>query len=107
VQENAKRALCKLALRRTFPMGVAKILNNCVCVCVCDVQLHLSGLLIGWRDRVVGKVRVWLDIVTPPIRPKLHSLLLTGRLAKGKLDVGSTHLLCSLSLFLKFCKMLV
>jgi len=41
---------------------------------------------MGRRDRVMGRVRVWLDIIAPPIRPKLHSLLLTGAL-----DVSSTY----------------
>lgn len=33
-----------------------------------DVQLHLPGRVMGWRDGVVDRVRVWsLDITfTPP-----------------------------------------
>jgi len=32
---------------------------------------------MGWRDRLVvlGWVRVWLDILAPPIRAKLHAPL--------------------------------
>jgi len=46
------------------------------------VQLLLSGAPRGWKHRVVGRVRVWLDILAPPIRPNLHSLLLAGALAR-------------------------
>lgn len=36
-----------------------------------DVQLHLCGSN-GWRERVMGGVRVWLDLLAPPITPQLH-----------------------------------
>jgi len=33
-----------------------------------DVQLHVS-MSNGWRDRVIGRAKVWLDILSPTIKP--------------------------------------